>query len=120
MSTGLRCHHSRFGLRHDRSTLLTSASNHSTRLANCVSTGNARTERRLHALDPAADADIVRALLTAIAAGCTDAPDAGRHFRWLTAPRSTVVRAGPVHTGFAADPAAELERLLTALVRPLT
>ncbi|WP_432853085.1 DUF3037 domain-containing protein [Amycolatopsis sp. CA-161197] len=100
MSTGLRCHHSRFGLRHDRSTLLTSASNHSTRLTNCASTGNERTERRLHALDPAADA--------------------GRHFRWLTAARSTVVRAGPVHTDFAADPAAELERLLTALVRPLT
>ncbi|WIX77681.1 DUF3037 domain-containing protein [Amycolatopsis carbonis] len=75
--------------------------------------------RRLHALDPTADVDTVRALLIAIAAGCADAPDAGRHFRWLTAPRSTVVRAGPVHTGFADDPAAELDRLLTALVRPL-
>jgi hypothetical protein len=36
---------------------------------------------------------------------------------WLTAPRSTVVQPGPVHSGLTADPAAELDRLLDALVR---
>lgn len=76
-------------------------------------------ERRLHALDPGAEAETVLALLASIADSCAAAPDAGRHFRWLTAPRSTVVRAGPVHAGFTEDPPAELDRLLTLLVRPL-
>jgi Protein of unknown function (DUF3037) len=42
--------------------------------------------------------------------------DIGRRFRWLTAPRSTVVQAGPVHTGLTRDPDAEIGRLLRALV----
>jgi len=74
---------------------------------------------RVRALDPAADVEGIRALLTAIAGGCAEAADPGRHFGWLTAPRSTVVRPGPVHSGLTDDPAAELERLLTLLVRPL-
>ena len=41
----------------------------------------------------------------------------GQRFRWLTAPRSTVVQTGPTHSGLTADPVAELDRLLTALVR---
>lgn len=41
----------------------------------------------------------------------------GQRFRWLTAPRSTVVQTGPAHSGLTADPAVELDRLLTALVR---
>ena len=56
----------------------------------------------------------MQAVLDSIAGTCTsdaDTPAAreeiGRRFRWLTAPRSTVVRAGPVHTGLTADPAAE-------------
>lgn len=40
----------------------------------------------------------------------------GERFRWLTAPRSTIVQPGPVHTGLTADPAAELDRLLERLV----
>ncbi|PLW72165.1 DUF3037 domain-containing protein, partial [Streptomyces sp. DJ] len=43
--------------------------------------------------------------------------DPGRRFRWLTAPRSTVVQPGPVHTGLTADPEAEAARLLELLVR---
>ncbi|WP_246393419.1 DUF3037 domain-containing protein [Pseudonocardia pini] len=35
----------------------------------------------------------------------------------MTAPRSTVVRPGPVHSGLTEDPAAEPERLLGLLVR---
>lgn len=82
---------------------------------------------RLLALDPAADVAAVRQALAAIAAVCDESTaagqagqqDIGRRFRWLTAPRSTVVQPGPVHTGLTRDPAAEADRLLQALVRPL-
>ncbi|GAA5120204.1 DUF3037 domain-containing protein [Pseudonocardia adelaidensis] len=86
---------------------------------------------RLHALDPTADAVVIRAALEAVQDHCAHervearhaAPagreDRGRRFRRLTAPRSTIVQAGPVHTGLTTDPDAELERLLTALVLPL-
>ena len=36
-------------------------------------------------------------------------------FHWLVATRSTVVQAGPVRTGVAADPAAEARRIAAAL-----
>jgi hypothetical protein len=77
-------------------------------------------EARLAALDPGADATQVRRALAA-AAECTpaEAEDIGRRFRWLTAPRSTVVQPGPVHTGLTADPATDLERLLRLLVLPV-
>ncbi|WP_146058520.1 DUF3037 domain-containing protein, partial [Streptomyces sp. FM008] len=42
--------------------------------------------------------------------------DAGRRFRWLIAPRSTVVQPGPVHTGLTDNPEAEADRLLHQLV----
>ncbi|KUO18038.1 DUF3037 domain-containing protein [Streptomyces dysideae] len=82
-------------------------------------------EARLLALDPDADVTGVRAALRAVEGVCTggDAAgqaagdDAGRRFRWLIAPRSTVVQPGPVHTGLTTDPAAETERLLGLLVR---
>jgi hypothetical protein len=38
-------------------------------------------------------------------------------FHWLVAPSSTVVQPSPVHSGLCADPEAELERLLTTMVR---
>ncbi len=41
----------------------------------------------------------------------------GERFHWLAAPRSTMIQTGPVHTGLTADPAAELDRLMGALVR---
>jgi hypothetical protein len=81
---------------------------------------------RLHILDPRADAEQVQAALRSIVDLCQGviaAPAAaesiGRRFRWLTAPRSTVVRAGPVHTGLTADPQREIERLLARLVAPV-
>ncbi|MEU4008509.1 DUF3037 domain-containing protein [Streptomyces pseudogriseolus] len=82
-------------------------------------------EVRLLALDPAADVPGVRAALRAVegvcaggdAAGQAAQDDPGRRFRWLIAPRSTIVQPGPVHTGLTADPAAETERLLDLLVR---
>ncbi|SDM50610.1 Protein of unknown function [Streptomyces sp. cf386] len=82
-------------------------------------------EARLLALDPDADVAGVRAALGAVesvcgggeAAGQAAGDDAGRRFRWLIAPRSTVVQPGPVHTGFTSDPAAETARLLDRLVK---
>ena len=77
----------------------------------------------LLAMDPAADvAGVERGLASAAAVcegqdGCpASLEDIGRRFRWLTAPRSTVVQAGPVHTGLTRDPDAEIARLLQELV----
>jgi hypothetical protein len=79
-------------------------------------------EVRLRALDPGVDLEAVRTALDAFGKACTEGPLAGRplgeRFRWLTAPRSTVVQPGPVHTGLTADPAAELDHLFDTLVRP--
>lgn len=82
-------------------------------------------EGRLLALDPEADVAGIRAALGAIERHCAGGEeagqaagdDAGRRFRWLIAPRSTIVQPGPVHTGLTTDPAAETERLLDLLVR---
>ena len=40
----------------------------------------------------------------------------GERFRWLTAPRSTVVQTSPVHTGFTNDPDETLKKLVSQLV----
>jgi hypothetical protein len=82
---------------------------------------------RLRALDPAADPAVVRRALRAAADICGGDPEAGppawedrgRRFRWLTAPRSTVVQPGPVHTGLTSDPDADADRLLRLLVLPV-
>ncbi|MFF9075874.1 DUF3037 domain-containing protein [Streptomyces sp. NPDC014735] len=82
-------------------------------------------EAKLMMLDPAADVAGVRAALHAVEGVCqggADAgqaagDDAGRRFRWLIAPRSTVIQPGPVHSGLTSDPGAEVERLLDLLVR---
>jgi Protein of unknown function (DUF3037) len=87
---------------------------------------------RLRALDPAADVAAIEQVLAALETSCAAGPerearyagpageeDRGRCFRRLTAPRSTVVQAGPVHTGLTSDPEAELVRLLGELVLPL-
>ena len=78
-------------------------------------------ERRLRVLDPHADLTAVRAALTALELACTTGPLAeltlGERFRWLTAPRSTIVQPGPVHSGLTEDPAAELSHLFDTLVR---
>jgi Protein of unknown function (DUF3037) len=77
-------------------------------------------ESRLLAVDPEVDLDAVQAALSAIAKACTEGPLAGRplgeRFGWLTAPRSTIVQPGPVHSGLTTDPEAELSRLFASLV----
>jgi hypothetical protein len=80
-------------------------------------------EARLLALDPSADIEAVASAVDAIKAVCagTTGPAAatsrGERFRWLTAPRSTVVQPGPVHSGLTEKPEAELSRLFDELVR---
>jgi Protein of unknown function (DUF3037) len=76
---------------------------------------------RLLALDPNADLDAIRAALaswnaTCAGGGAAGAMTLGERFRWLVAPRSTVLRAGPVHMGLAGNPETELDRLATLLV----
>jgi hypothetical protein len=82
-------------------------------------------EPRLRALDPGVDLDAVRAHLAAFAAICAGGEEAGpigrmparERFRWLTAPRSTMIQTSPVHTGRCAEPAAAIDRLLRTMVR---
>jgi len=81
---------------------------------------------RVLALDRNLDAGAVRRHLDGVRALCaghpSGGPNAGRppgeRFRWLVAPRSTVVQAAPVHTGLTTDPAAELADLFARMVAP--
>ena len=77
---------------------------------------------RLRMLDGSVDVDGIAAAAGALGRTCAGEGPAGstslgQRFRWLTAPRSTVVHTGPVHSGLTLDPEAEVERLLDALVR---
>jgi hypothetical protein len=80
---------------------------------------------RLRGFDPGLDLDAVDAALEMIAAVCDNESAAwpstgdkpGVRFRWLAAPRSTVVQPGPIHGGLTSDPARELAHLLDTLVR---
>ena len=82
-------------------------------------------EARALALDPSLDLPAVHRHLVALQEVVDGSPTAGpsatrpiaERFRWLTAPRSTVVQPSPVHTGLTTDPAAELTRLLDTMVR---
>ncbi len=93
-------------------------------------------EARLRALHPDVDVEAVRHALAAVEQVCRGEAhidfgvgsrataygtregrdDQSTRFGFLRAPRSTVVQPGPVHGGLTDDPAAELARLLRALV----
>jgi Protein of unknown function (DUF3037) len=81
-------------------------------------------EALLAALSPECDPKEISALLDTIERIADGSPDGGpiaalpasERFHWLVAPASTIVQAGPVHTGLTADPAGELDRLFTRLV----
>jgi Protein of unknown function (DUF3037) len=83
-------------------------------------------EQRLMAVDPTLDVEVIRAHLATIPAVCAGGEQAGpigqlsqrERFRWLVAPRSTIIQTSPVHTGSCTDPTAVLERLLDTMVRP--
>jgi len=79
---------------------------------------------RALAIDPGLDVVGVRRHLEQIRALCDADPSAGpngrrsagERFRWLVAPRSTVVQPSPVHTGLTDDPARELADLHSRMV----
>lgn len=73
--------------------------------------------QKLHALDPAAELDEVEQAVESFVNSYRSPSDSpGERFRWLAAPRSTIVQTGPVHAGLTDDPAAELQRLMNRLV----
>jgi hypothetical protein len=79
-------------------------------------------EDRLRAIDHDVDLAAVDEALDAVCRTCegegpAGATSLGQRFRWLTAPRSTVLQAGPVHSGVTDDPAGQLRHLLDTLVR---
>ena len=83
-------------------------------------------ERRLLALAPDADVELLRSHLESIPRICTGGKAAGpigqlpqkERFHWLVAPRSTMLQTGPVHSGLCEDPTKTLEHLLQRMVRP--
>ncbi|MGB3683350.1 MAG: DUF3037 domain-containing protein [Rubrobacteraceae bacterium] len=80
---------------------------------------------RLLALAPTADYEAILAHLNTVSLVCAGGPEAGvigslpagQRFGWLVAPRSTVVQASPIHTGYAKDPDEALDRLLKNMVQ---
>jgi Protein of unknown function (DUF3037) len=84
--------------------------------------------QRLAALAPYLDMAAVQEQLGHIPLVCLGGAAAGpigllplaERFRWLVAPRSTVVQPSPVHAGLCDDPQAELERLLATMVGQTT
>ncbi|HEX7308571.1 DUF3037 domain-containing protein [Lentzea sp.] len=81
---------------------------------------------RLRVLDPRLDVEVLESSLKHLTDSCDGSAGAGpvsgttvgQRFRWLTAPRSTIVQTSPAHTGFTEDPSAEVRRLFEALVLP--
>lgn len=79
---------------------------------------------RLLALAPGLDLESLQQQLDHIPLVCAGGAAAGplgelpvqERFRWLTAPRSTILQTSAVHCGLSADPARELERLYAMLV----
>jgi hypothetical protein len=81
-------------------------------------------EKRLRALWPDVDVELVRSHLHGIERIAAGAPDAGpiaqldvtERFHWLVAPASTIIQPSAVHTGLCGDPDVELEKLFASLV----
>jgi hypothetical protein len=82
-------------------------------------------EQRLRALWPEIDLDLVRQHLEAIPKICAGTPDAGpigrlslrERFRWLVAPRSTMIQVSPVHAGLCDHPEQAIDKLFEQAVR---
>jgi len=81
---------------------------------------------RATSLDPSLDAQTIRRHLRGVQALCDGDATAGENgrrpvgdrFRWLVAPRSTVLQTSPVHTGLSDDPARMLPELFERMVAP--
>jgi hypothetical protein len=82
-------------------------------------------DRRLRALSPEVDVELVRRHLAAIPAICEGGADAGpigemtirERWQWLVAPRSTILQCSPPHAGVCDAPEDWMERLLRDMVR---
>jgi hypothetical protein len=79
---------------------------------------------RLHAVAADLDLEMLACALEGVAAVCAGTPEAwpgaagrsGDRFRWVAAPRSTVLQPGPVHGGLTDDPRATLDALAGRLL----
>ena len=82
-------------------------------------------EALLAAMSPDCDPEAIRDHLASIELIAAGDPTAGpiaalsapERFHWLVSPSSTVIEAGPVHTGLTTDPPATLDHLFRTLVR---
>ena len=82
-------------------------------------------EPRLRALWPDTDLELVRQHLEAIPRICAGSPEGGpiarltirERFRWLVAPRSTILQVSPVHAGLCEHPERGLEELFQQMVK---
>jgi hypothetical protein len=82
-------------------------------------------ERRLQALWPEIDLELVGQHLAAIPRICAGSPEAGpiarlslrERFHWLVAPRSTMIQVSPVHAGLCDSPERALAELFERTVR---
>lgn len=80
-------------------------------------------ETRLRALDPRIDLDLLHDSLKLWCGACDGSTAAqvretslGQRFRWLTAPRSTLLQTSPTHTGRTTEPSQSLDHLWRTLV----
>jgi hypothetical protein len=81
---------------------------------------------RALAIDPSLDVETTRRHLEGVRALCAGEPTAGENarrpagdrFRWLVAPRSTVLQPSPVHTGRSDVPASMLGELFARMIAP--
>jgi hypothetical protein len=76
---------------------------------------------RLRALDPALDLEVLADALSSMCQACEGSgpmaqSTVGQRFRWLTAPRSTILQTSPAHTGLTENPAAALDHLMRRYV----
>jgi hypothetical protein len=80
-------------------------------------------EKRLVALWPDVDLDVVRRHLEAFPMVCQGLANAGpiaqlsqrERFHWLVAPRSTIIQVSPVHSGLCEAPELALDQLFHKL-----
>jgi hypothetical protein len=78
----------------------------------------------LHAQVPEVDAELLSRYLRSVRAICDGDESAGpvaltppsERFHWLTAPRSDVIQASPIHEGVCFDPERELDALFRTYV----
>ena len=84
-------------------------------------------EKKLTALDPAADVSMIRSMLETIPLICAGRAEVGpvaqmsirERFDWLTSPRSSSLQTSPVHTGRCVSADEALEDLMNKMVRQI-